>query len=66
MRAAMQRCGLNQTTANYIMEDEGFDTTEELLMASKDSFDTMIKNAIKSAPDDVVFSTASIRRLNAF
>ena len=35
-------------------------------MASQESFDTMIKNAIKSSPDDVSFSTASTRRLNAF
>ncbi|KAI2497147.1 hypothetical protein MHU86_17350 [Fragilaria crotonensis] len=66
MRAALERCGLNQTTATYVMTDQGFDSTEELLMASKESFDTMIKNAIKSSPPDVIFSTASIRRLNAF
>ena len=66
MRAALQRCGLDQATANYVIDSQGFDSTEELLMASQESFDTMIKNAIKSSPDDVSFSTASTRRLNAF
>ena len=66
MRAALMRCGLNEETADYVMEDQGFDSPVELLMASQDSFDTMVKNAIKSAPDNVLFSTASIRRLNAF
>jgi hypothetical protein len=66
MRAALMRCGLNEETADYVMEDQDFDSPVELLMASQDSFDTMVKNAIKSAPDNVLFSTASIRRLNAF
>ena len=66
MRAALVRCGLNQTTANYVMTDQGFDSAEELLMASKESFETMGTNAIKSSPPNVAFSTASIRRLNAF
>jgi hypothetical protein len=48
------------------MDEQGFDSTEELLMSSKESFDTMVKNAIRSAPADVTFSSASIRRLNAF
>ena len=60
------RCGLNQATAEYVIEAQGYDSTEELVMASQDSFDTMVKNAIKSAPPDVTFSAASIRRLNAF
>ncbi len=30
MRAALVRCGLNQTTANYAMTDQGFDSAEEL------------------------------------
>lgn len=66
MRAALMRCGLNQATAEYVMDDQGFDSVEELLMASRESFDTMVKNAIKSSPPDVMFSTASIRRLNAY
>ena len=66
MRNALMRCGLNQATSDYMMDEQGFDSTEELLMSSKESFDTMVKNAIKSAPADVTFSSASIRRLNAF
>lgn len=66
MRAALTRCGLNQTTANYIMTEQGFDSAEELLMASKESFETMVKNAVKSSPADVTFSTALIRQLNVF
>jgi hypothetical protein len=46
--------------------DQGFDSTEELLMASKDSFDSMIKNAIRSAPVGVTFASTSVRRLGAF
>jgi hypothetical protein len=38
MRAALVRCGLNQTTANYVMTDQGFDSAEELLMVSKESY----------------------------
>jgi hypothetical protein len=66
MCVALQRCGLNLMTANYVMTDQGFDSVEELLMSSKESFDTMIKNAVKLSPDDVTFSTTAIRRLNAF
>ena len=66
MRNALMRCGLNQATSTYMMDEQGFDSTEELLMSSKEAFDTMVKNAIKSAPPGVVFSSASIRRLNAF
>jgi hypothetical protein len=49
-----------------MISDQGFDTTEELLMASKDSFDTMIKNAIRAAPVGVTFASSSVRRLAAF
>ena len=66
MRFTFERCGLNDTTATYVMVDQGFDTTEELYMSSKDIFENMIKNAIKSAPPNVTFSSAAIRRLNAF
>ena len=58
MRNALMRCGLNHETCEYVMGEQGFDSTEELLMSSKRSFDTMVKNA------DVTFSSASIRRLN--
>jgi hypothetical protein len=50
MRAALMRCGLNQATADYVMDEQGYDTPEELLMASKDGFDTMVKNAIRASP----------------
>ena len=66
MRNALVRCGLNETTADYVIVDQGINSSEELLMSSKESFDTMVKNAIKSAPANVTFSSASIRRLNAF
>ncbi len=66
MLNALMRCGLNQAMSIYMMDDQGFDSTEELLMLSKESFNTMVKNAIKSAPPGAVFSSASIRRLNAF
>jgi hypothetical protein len=60
------RCGLNQATAEYVIEAQGYDSTEELVMVSQDNFDTMVRNAIKSAPPDVTCSAASMRRLNAF
>jgi hypothetical protein len=61
------RCGLNQATAEYVIEAQGYDSTEELVMVSQDhSYDTMVRNAIESAPPDVTFLAASIRRLNAF
>ena len=66
MRAALMRCGLNRATADYMIGDQGFDTVEELLMASKDSFDSMIKNAIRAAPAGVSFASSSVRRLAAF
>ena len=66
MRAALMRCGLNNATANYVITDQGFDSPHELLMASQESVDVMFKNAIRLAPADVLFSTASIRRINAF
>jgi hypothetical protein len=66
MRAAYLRCGLNAETADYIMEDQGIDSTEELLMSSKDSFDSMIKNANRANLENIAFSSASARRLQAF
>ena len=66
MRAAFMRCGVNQPTADYIMEMQGYDTPEELAMASQDDFDSMIKNAIKSSPPDVNFASVAIRKLNTF
>ena len=66
MRAAYMRCGLNAETADYIIEDQGIDSTEELLMSSKDSFDSMIKNANRANFEDIAFSSASVRRLQAF
>jgi hypothetical protein len=50
MRAALMRCGLNHTTADYVMNEQGYDTSEELMMASQDGFDTIVKNAIRAAP----------------
>ena len=56
MRAAFVKCGLNNATANYVITDQGFDNSYDLLMASKESVDNMVKNAIESAPADAVFS----------
>ena len=47
MQAAFVKCGLNNATANYVITDQGFDSPYDLLMASKESVDTMVKNAIK-------------------
>ena len=65
MRNTLVRCGLNETTADYVIVDQGINSTEELLMSSKENFNTMVKNAIKLAPANVTFSYVSIRRLNA-
>jgi hypothetical protein len=47
--------------------NQGFDSMGELLMASKqDSFVSMIKNAMRSAPVGVTFASKSVRRLGAF
>jgi hypothetical protein len=57
MHVALERCGLNQMSATYVMTDQDFDSTEELLMASKESIETMIKNnAIKSSPPGHLFN----------
>jgi hypothetical protein len=32
MQTVHMRCGLNRATADYMISDQGFDTTEELLM----------------------------------
>ena len=48
------------------MVAQGYDTPDQLAMASQDSIDTMIKNAIRAAPENVSFPSVSIRKLNAF
>ena len=35
MRAALMRCGLNQATADYVMNKQGYDSPEELMLASQ-------------------------------
>ena len=57
MRAALMRCGLNQATADYVMNEQGYDSLEELML---------VKNAIRAAPPGVNFASVAIRRLNAF
>ena len=57
MQNALIRCGLNRGTADYMIVDQGFDSTEELLRASKESFDSMIKIAIRAAPAGVTFAS---------
>jgi hypothetical protein len=66
MRAALQQRGLNIATADYFMTEQGFENPTELMMTSRDALDTMVKNAIKSSPDNVAFSAVAIRKLNAF
>ena len=66
MRNALTRCGLNETTADYVMQIQGYDTPEELALAPQDDLDQMIKNAIKSAPEDVTFLATAIRKVNTF
>jgi hypothetical protein len=67
IRTALTSCGLNRATAYYMIGNQGFDSMGELLMASKqDSFVSMIKNAMRSAPVGVTFASKSVRRLGAF
>ena len=66
MRNALTRCGLTETTADYIMEVQGYDTPEELALAPQDDLDQMIKSAIKSAPEGVTFPATAIRKVNTF
>ena len=54
-------------SGNHELTCQGFYSTEELLMAVKESFKIWIKkNALKLSHANVIFSTASIRWLNAF
>ena len=48
------------------MDRQGYNSQEELLMASQDGFDTMVKNAIRAAPPGVNFALVAIRKLNTF
>ncbi len=50
----------------YVMDRQGYNSQEELLMASQDGFDTMVKNAIRAAPPGVNFALVAIRKLNTF
>jgi hypothetical protein len=65
MRAALVRCGLSVATANYLM-GQGYDSLDELLMTSQTDLDNMVKNVIKSAPENVSFPSVAIHKLNAF
>ena len=54
MRNALQRCGFNLATSDFIME-QGYDSPEELLNVSEDDLDLMIRSASRHPPPDVTF-----------
>lgn len=62
MRNALQRCGFNLATSDFIME-QGYDSPEELLNVSEDDLDLMIKSASRHPPPDVTFPSLPIRKL---
>ena len=66
MRNALIRCGLNEQTVAYVMDTQGYDSPEQLLMTSQVDLDNMVKYVIKSAPANVTFPSVAIRKLNAF
>ena len=62
MRNALQRCGFNLATSDFIM-GQGYDSPEELLSVSEDDLDLMIKSASRHPPVDVQFPSLPIRKL---
>ena len=40
LRNALTRCGWTQPTADYVIRAQGYNSTEELLIASQDGLDT--------------------------
>ena len=62
MRNALQRCGFNLATSDFIME-QGYDSPKELLNVSEDDLDLMIKSASRHPPPDVTFPSLPIRKL---
>ena len=62
MRNALQRCGFNLATSDFIM-GQGYDSPEELLSVSEDDLDLMIKSASRHPPADVQFPSLPIRKL---
>jgi hypothetical protein len=63
MRNALQRCGFNLATSDFIMGQQGYDYPEELLSVSEDDLDLMTKSASRHAPPDVQFPSLPIRKL---
>jgi hypothetical protein len=62
MRNAIQRCGFNLATSDFIMQ-QGYDSPEELLNVSEDDLDLMIRSASRHPPPDVTFPSLPIRKL---
>lgn len=67
MRAALQRCGFNVATANYIIA-QGFETSDDLLLVSENDISTMVRNSVRgnNVPATVTFPFLAVKKLTAF
>jgi hypothetical protein len=65
MRNAIERCGFNQATAQYFV-DQGFEQPSDLLLISVPELRELIKNAQRAPPVGTAFTVIPIKKLLAF
>ena len=65
MRHAIERCGFNQATAQYFV-DQGFEEPTDLLLTSVTELRDLIKTAQRAPPAGTSFTIIPIKKLLAF
>jgi hypothetical protein len=59
MRTSLVRCGFNETTSTFII-DQGFDTPSDFLLVTESDLHSMVKTAARYPPEDVAFPFLAI------
>ena len=65
MRSSFERCGFNNATATFIM-DEGFNTPFQLNLVTSSDLKDLVRNASRALPENVKFPFMAVKKLMAY
>ena len=65
MKASLVRCGFNDKTSAFIIE-QGFNSPSDFLLVTESDLNSMIKTAARYPPDDVAFPFLAIKKLISY
>lgn len=65
IRAAYERCGFNDMTADFIF-GQGFESPGHLLLVTTSDLRDLVRNASRNLPEDVTFPFLAVKKLMAF